>query len=107
MTGNIEIRVDPTELIGKSESVSESIRKMQDRLGELGNIIRRTEGYWIGEAGEQHRKMYFDQEAVQTEIMNRLSRHPKNLLMMAGIMKDADTRLSGVSRGLPTNIYKS
>lgn len=105
MAENIEIRVEPKDLISKAGSVSESIGRMQNRLEEIGNIIRRTESYWIGEAGEQHRKMYFDQEAAQTEIMQRLGRHPNNLLIIAGLMNDADVRLAEISGKRPDKIF--
>ncbi len=81
--GDVFIRVKPETLVEKSQEVSESIRKMAACFDELERIINRTSYYWIGEAGDMHRRLYQEQKDNVDEIMRRLKEHPADLLTIA------------------------
>lgn len=100
-----EIKMSPEELMEKADAASSSIGKMRDRLRELGVVIKRTSHYWIGDAGEQHRKTYSEQEKTQEEIMKRLSRHPNNMLAIAGVFQDAEKKSVESAAELPVDIF--
>lgn len=100
-----EIKMSPEELMAKADAASSSIGKMRDRLSELGGMVRRTSCYWIGDAGDRHRRTYAEQEKTQEEMMKRLSRHPNNMLKIAGIFQDAEKKSVESAAGLPVDIF--
>lgn len=81
--GEVELRVSPEVLQQKAEEVSGEIRKMADRFDEMEQIVNRTSYYWIGEAGDLHRKLYKEQKETVDEMIKRLREHPDDLLMIA------------------------
>lgn len=101
-----EIKVSPEELRAKADAASDSIAKMRNRLNELNEIIKRTSHYWIGDAGEQHRKTYFEQEKIQGEIMNCLLGDLNKMREIAGIFQDAENESVKDVAGLKGSFVK-
>jgi WXG100 family type VII secretion target len=81
--GSVQIKVSTDVLNAKAQSVSKSITAMENCFEELGSIVSRTSNYWIGDAGEQHRKMYNNQKSHVDEMMARLKEHPRDLLTIS------------------------
>lgn len=81
--GGISIKVRPEVLVEKSQEVSASIRKMASCFDDLERIVNRTSYYWIGEAGDMHRRLYQEQKDHVDEMMKRLKEHPADLLTIA------------------------
>lgn len=81
--GGISIKVRPEVLVEKSQEVSASIRKMASCFDDLERIINRTSYYWIGEAGDMHRRLYQEQKDNVDEMMKRLKEHPEDLLTIS------------------------
>lgn len=81
--GNVIIKVNPEVLAQKSGEVSEDIKKLSACFDELERIVNRTNYYWIGEAGDMHRRLYQEQKGNVDEMMRRLREHPRDLLDIA------------------------
>lgn len=77
------IQVDTSVMIDKANQVSSAISKMEGTFGELQRIVSGTNGYWIGDAAEHHRKMFYDEKEDIAKILNRLKEHPEDLKQMA------------------------
>lgn len=104
ITGNVNIKVNTTVLRNKADTVSKSISNMDKCLLQLQDIINRTSYYWIGEAGDLHRKMYKEQKPKIEEMMKRLKEHPADLLEMAGVYESAEARIQSISAELPNDV---
>ena len=102
--GDVHIKVNSTVLNSKAQSVSNSIRSMANCFEQLETIINRTSYYWIGEAGDMHRKIYKEQRSQVDEMMKRLKEHPSDLLKIAGIMDNVVKEVEFMANSLPSAI---
>lgn len=102
--GDVQIKVDSMVLKTQADSVSASIRQMADCFDRLEAIINRTSYYWIGEAGDLHRKLYRDQKQQIEEMMKRLKEHPKDLVTIAQTYDAAEAEIQSLAAELPGDI---
>lgn len=101
ITGNVQIKVDTALMRAKAQAISKNIINMQRSFEQLETIINRTSHYWIGEAGNIHRRTYQSQKAKVGEIMKRLKEHPADLLTMAGAYDEAESKAQDLIAALP------
>ncbi len=99
--GGISFKVKTEVLVEKSQEVSASIRKMAACFDDLERMINRTSYYWIGEAGEIHRRLYQEQKDHVDEMMKRLKEHPEDLLAIARNYVQTEQAAEAVADGLP------
>lgn len=104
--GEVELRVSPEVLQQKVQEVSGEIRKMADRFDEMEQIVNRTSYYWIGEAGDLHRKLYREQKETVDEMMKRLREHPDDLLMIAQRYISTEQMTVAVANQLSGNVIQ-
>ena len=102
--GTVQIKVDSAILSSKAETVSKSIRGMKDCFEQLGTIIGRTSYYWIGEAGDLHRKIYQEQKPQIEEMMRRLEEHPADLITIAQTYETAERTVASAAEALPGDV---
>jgi uncharacterized protein YukE len=102
--GETRIKVDTPTLINKAEETNRSISKMEECLEQLETIINRTSYYWIGEAGDKHRKIYYDYKDEIGVIIKRLREHPKDLLEIGQVYSTAEKDVHQMSKELPGDI---
>lgn len=101
--GDVVIKVEPEVLVEKSQEVSASIRKMASCFEDLERIINRTNYYWIGEAGDMHRRLYQEQKENVDEMMRRLKEHPQDLLTIAQNYVQTEQAVEAVANQLSGN----
>lgn len=94
------IQVDTSVMVNKADQVSAAISKMEGTFGELQRMVSGTNSYWIGEAGEHHRKMFYEEKEEITEILNRLKEHPSDLKQMAAGYEETEKRLADENQQL-------
>ena len=104
ISGNVEVKVSPAELLSKAETVSAGIANMENQCGQLEQIINRTSSYWIGEAGDMHRTIYQNQKLHIEEMMKRLKEHPADLIVIAQTYIEAEERAESLASGLPGDV---
>jgi uncharacterized protein YukE len=102
--GDARIKVDTSTLINKAEETDRSISKMEECLEWLETIIKRTSYYWIGEAGDKHREIYYNNKDEIGVIVARLREHPKDLLEMAQVYTTAENEVQQASLKLPGDV---
>lgn len=104
LTGMNHIKVNIEELKGKAESMAAILAKMRADLQIMTDVMQRTSGYWVGEAGDKYRDLYMEEKEEITEILRRLSEHPNDLLSMAGVYRKTIIDNSATAQGMPTNV---
>ncbi len=102
--GEVQIKVNSAVLNSKAETVSASIQKMAECFEQMETIIGRTSYYWIGEAGELHRKIYQEQKPQIDDMMRRLKEHPQDLVSMAQTYETAEAAVQSMAAELPGDI---
>lgn len=106
ITGDVHIKVDSNVLRDKAVSVSKSIANMASCLEQMETVINRTYSYWIGEAGDMHRKIYQEQRPRLEEMMKRLKEHPADLLTIAQTYDTAEAAVQEIASELPGDIIQ-
>lgn len=95
ITGDVTIKVRPADLRQKAAEVSDRIEKVTALFAEAERLVQSTRGYWIGEAGEAHRREYLEQRDNITEILRRLRVHPTDLLKISGNYIEGEDLIQG------------
>ena len=92
-----------------TSGVMGAIQAARDRLQgtsilvDTGRIMDRTSAYWVGEAGDYHRKMFQNEKDNIIFILTRLKEHPEDLKLMANNFEVAEHGLRDVNRQLRTD----
>lgn len=89
---NIEVKVSPEVLVTQAEEVRRLAIDMRSRFEVLEDIMERTKGYWVGDAGELHRKLYKEQKDDVVQMLRRLLEHPDDLLMISENYRAAESK---------------
>ena len=92
MAGIVNLKVQPQELKNKAHNVDAAVSQMQRDLRSLEQAISGTKPYWIGEAGDLHRKLYNDRTSDFNRIIKDLKEYPVDLLKMADLTSGATCR---------------
>jgi len=101
---SITLKVSTEALKSKASEVEKLVGNMKTSFSELEETIARTSHYWIGEAGDAHRKQYQDQKDDVDDMLKRLGEHPKDLLTMAGIYETVERDVENIGMSLSDNV---
>lgn len=104
MGGAVNFNVAPEILKNKSFDVAKKVNEMRKHFEELQKIMSKTEGYWIGEAGDMHRKIYHDLQDKVDKILKRMGEHPKDLLAIAQNYIDVELSIVEDEETLPGDV---
>ena len=104
IAGDVALKVTPEVLVAKADNVYAKLKKMQETLDNVQQTVERTKGYWIGEAGDAHRKMYEDEKEAIVEIMLRLNEHPIDLRDIARTYMETEAAVAELAEDLPADI---
>lgn len=104
ITGEVQIKVKTEELVAKADSVTNYIGKVSTSFESIAAIIKRTENYWIGDAGDLHRKIYNDEKANIEEMFRKMKEHPKDLKAIAGVYTEAENTITNIANELPGDL---
>lgn len=106
ITGGVSVKVRPEVLVEKSQEVSASIRKLASCFDDLERIINRTSYYWIGEAGDMHRRIYQEQRDSVDEMMRRLKEHPEDLLTISRNYVQTEQAVEAIANQLSGDVIE-
>jgi len=102
-SSGVTFNVTTQELERKSEELSRELLTMENSYNTLRALVADSTSYWDGEAGRTFRRMFQDRQEEVDEILTRLKDHPRNLMTIAGIYKEAERKIETENIGLPTN----
>lgn len=97
------LMVTPEQLKTQSDAVENSRRQMQGHFDDLKRLIDGSSGFWIGEGGEAHRKLYLSQAGKIEEMLARYREHVQDLQIMAGVYQEAETTAMSKAEMLPVS----
>jgi len=104
MAAVINLKVTPDQLQQKARDVSSAVSKMKSDFNKLNTAINSTHSYWVGQAGDLHRKLYNDRVNEVNEILRLLERYPTDLMQMAGIYTKSENANKAVAATLNSNV---
>lgn len=101
---DVSLKVTPEILTAKSTEVANKVNAMKNHFEDLKGFVDKTKSYWLGEAGDKHRKMYEDLLVDIEEILKRLSEHPVELVEIAQRYADVELKIQQEISALPGDV---
>lgn len=106
ISGTVELLVKTEVMVAQANEVRTLASNMKDKFHAMEELMNKTKSYWIGEAGDIHRKRYEEQKEDIEMMLRRIYEHPDDLLQMAGIYNDAERINIEASNKLPDSIIE-
>lgn len=105
---NIEgkVKVSTTQLKAKADEVSKLIKQYRSCYERMEQRINGTKSYWIGEAGDLHRKLFNDKKERMDKMFRRLEEHPRDLLTMAGVYENVEREVQNIALSLDGDVIE-
>ena len=103
-SSNMTLKVTPEQLITQADEVLKDVNLIQKCIDTIEEKVEGTKGYWLGEAGELHRKLYNDQKQAIDTMMRRLNEHPRDLKMIASTYISAEKETVAIANALTDNV---
>lgn len=101
--GSVEIKVTPSELRNKAASLRNEVLGMQRVYSNLETKLNATSYYWIGEAGDLHRKLYQEQKKDLEALIVSLLEHAKDLEDIANEYEGVEVDVEAIVETLATD----
>jgi WXG100 family type VII secretion target len=102
MASNVgTILVTTEELTAAAATLSTQLTKVQNCFEKMNATMSASASYWVGIAGDAHRKLYTDQKSAIAEILARYQEHISDLNEMAGVYSAAERDTEAQAEGLP------
>ncbi len=104
LASGVHIKVSTDVLNNKAAEVAKEIEGMKADFDTLKQTVTASSSYWIGEAGDLHRKLFADQSDDITEILKRLGEHPVDLQQIAGVYAATEAEVQAMAGELPADV---
>lgn len=104
MDMDVTLRVTPEELTAEAESVQGHITSMQNKFSAVESAVSRSEGYWIGEAGDTHRQLYRRQKEEIDKIFRKLGEQVADLKAAARVYEQTEAAVEAAADSLPDQV---
>lgn len=96
-----QLLVTPEQLEAQAGTVRAELGKMREYFEALERLMDGTSGYWTGDAGDAHRRLYAGKLQKIDEILRRYQEQITDLEVMAGVYKEAETAAAMLADTLP------
>ena len=90
------LRYDTARLASAASTLKDRIKAAETSYDNVMTIVRNTSRYWIGEAGNEHRRAFLEERDDIDEILVRLKEYPDDLLKIAGLMEETETKTNDI-----------
>ncbi|MBS6395829.1 MAG: WXG100 family type VII secretion target [Clostridiales bacterium] len=100
------VKISTEQLAQASGDIGKKVKDLRSAFEEMTDAVNRTNGYWLGEAGEAHRKAYRQMQSGQEEILRRLSEQAVDLAQIAGIWETAEQEVRELNQSLPDDVIE-
>ena len=102
--GSGEFKVTTQVLKSKMDEVIKKISDAQHKLEGMDNLVDSTASYWVGDAGEYHRKAYRELRPEADRILQLWNGHAVHLGQIAGVYEQSEAQAQSTAAALPTDI---
>jgi len=104
INGNVEIKVKTEELIAKSSEVNGYIQKTKELFENVLDLVEHSNYYWVGIAGDHHRKLFSEEKPNIEKILERLSEHPQDLLQIAEVYDTTEKTTTSANQAISSDL---
>lgn len=100
------VKVSTEEMENKANEMNAKIQNMKKSLQQLRGLINKSTSYWQGDAANKYRSAYKSYESEINNMMKKLNEHSSDLLVMAGIYKEAESANDSLANTLPDDVIE-
>lgn len=100
----IILKVEPDKLKNTATDIEQQLKNVDNQLKQIGQDIRRTRGFWEGDASDTHMKQYEALEPGIQEIIAKLQKRPTELLKMAQLYSETETQAKEAAMSLVDDV---
>ena len=101
---NVVIRVSPEILSGQARQVLARIRSIENRFERIETAADRSGGYWSGEAGDTHRRIFRGYREEIEQTLERFREAAETLEQATQNYNAVEAAAESESDGLPTDV---
>ena len=102
----VSLKVEPNIIKAQSSEIKKEIDNIEKQWKNIQEIVKRTKSYWEGTASTNNQKHYKSLESDLNRSIKKMKIRPTELLEIAQIYVDVETKLQVASSQLPTDIIK-
>lgn len=102
--GSVTLVVKPENLNTQASEVSNQISTLNGLFESMKTNVNKTAGYWIGDGGDAHRRLYQEQQSKIEEIISTLSERVSELNQMASNYISGENQAVSEASELPTDV---
>lgn len=84
------LKVNPQIMYEKSDEAGRILAEMRREFESMHTLVRNSERYWQGQAGDLHRNTYDKHQKQAEYIFNRLQEHVDELKQMGQTYEQAE-----------------
>lgn len=103
---DVRLKVTPDELKRHAAELEKQIAGAQRNWNGLCDTVSASRYYWEGKAGDCGRKLLDEMKEDVQEVFCRLREHPSDLLQIAGIFVDTETKASNLANTLSDHVIE-
>lgn len=104
MPGMVMLKVTPEILVSKADEVLKDVNSIKQAMESIRQKVEGTNAYWLGEAGELHRRLYNEQKENIEDMMRRLAEHPRDLKLIANNYMTTEKEVENIANALTDNV---
>lgn len=97
------VKVTPEILKSTASTASGHINEMVRIFESMDQLVSRSQSYWLGDAGDLHRKSYESRKEDVRLALNRLKEHPVKLTQITQVYGDAERATTEMAAALPSD----
>ncbi len=101
---DLSFLAEPEALYSAAEQIRFKVQNIKNRFDEIEKIVKATDMYWVGEAGDMYRKRYAEYKPDLEEAFNRLSEYVCDLQQIAEKYIESDNSAQEMAEILPSDI---
>ncbi|BAL00624.1 hypothetical protein OBV_34250 [Oscillibacter valericigenes Sjm18-20] len=95
--GNAVLKVSSEAMYLKAQDAETQLGEMRESFDRMQSLVKNSDAYWQGEAGDLHRAVYAECQKRAEEMFKRLQAHVDDLrLMAAGYERVESANTSGM-----------
>ena len=102
--GNIIIKVKPEVLFASADLAASRIASIKKHFDVIEQAVNKSANYWLGPAGEQHRKSYQRYRREVEEALLMFQENVADLKKIAQNYLDTGKEAEALSQDLPQDV---
>ncbi|MDO5410936.1 MAG: WXG100 family type VII secretion target [Lachnospiraceae bacterium] len=100
----IKLKVTSSELKGSAADIQNQIKALENDWKRIEQVVKASKGYWSGDASNAHQDLWQESKEDIEKALKRLREHPQDLLKMADIYEETESKAAALANALPGDI---